>query len=128
MALRGLLMQYLWIAVGAVLGAWARFAVGGLISERWAGAFPWGTFVVNVTGAFLLGLLNGLAISRGAFSPSLRLALGIGFLGSYTTFSTWAFETVRLLQNGAAGLAAAYVLGSVLVGLVGVWLGLQLAG
>nr|PZN42783.1 MAG: fluoride efflux transporter CrcB [Bacillota bacterium] len=118
-------MRYLWIAAGAVLGAIARYLIGGWFGTRWPGLFPWGTWVINATGAFALGLLNGLAASRGGLSANLHLAIGVGFLGSYTTFSTWAYETVQLMERGAPGLAGLYVMSSVAAGLVGAWLGLR---
>jgi len=115
------------IAVAGALGALARYGLEGLVSRRQAGAFPWGTFAVNVTGAFALGLVFTLAAERFAVAPWLRSALTIGFLGAYTTFSTLAFETYRLAAERALGLAAANMLGSCASGLAAVYLGVVLA-
>jgi fluoride exporter len=111
------------IAVAGAFGALARYGLEGLVSRRWPGAFPWGTFVVNVTGAFLLGLVFVLLTERVTVDPWLRSSLTIGFLGAYTTFSTLSFESYRLLEDGAVGLALANTLGSVAAGLVAVYLG-----
>lgn len=121
-----------WTLVGGLGGAGAvtRFVVDGLLSERsgsqrFGGQFPWGTFVVNLTGAALLGLLVGAAVSGDAL-----LLAGTATLGSYTTLSTWMFETHRLGQDGQLGLAAANLVASLLVGLaavsVGHWVGMTL--
>jgi CrcB protein len=111
------------IAVAGALGALARYGVEGAVSHRWPGAFPWGTFVVNVSGAFLLGFLFVLLTERFTIDAWARSALTIGFLGAYTTFSTLSFETYRLIEDGAIGLAVANSLGSLAAGLVAVYLG-----
>jgi CrcB protein len=89
-------------ALAAGIGAPLRHVVGGAVQERHgaAGAFPWGTFVVNVTGSLLLGIVAGLGLYH-AFPAAPRLVLGTGFCGAYTTFSTFSVETVRLLEDGA---------------------------
>ncbi len=91
------------ICAGAV-GAPARYLVDGAISSRIESRFPWGTFVINATGSLLLGFLTGLAIYH-AFPTTPKIVLGTGFCGAYTTFSTFSFETVRLLEEGALGAA-----------------------
>jgi len=111
------------IAVAGSLGALARYGLDGAVSRRWPGAFPWGTFVVNISGAFLLGLLFALLNERGTVDLWIRSSLTIGFIGAYTTFSTLSFESYRLLEDGAVGLALANALGSVAAGLVAVYLG-----
>ena len=111
------------IAVAGAFGALARYGLEGAVSRRWPGAFPWGTFVVNVSGAFLLGLVFVLLTGRVTVDPWLRSALTIGFLGAYTTFSTLSFESYRLIEDGAVGLALVNTLGSVAAGLVAVYLG-----
>ena len=116
-------MTVIGIAVAGALGALARYGVEGVVSNRWPGAFPWGTFVVNVTGAFLLGFLFVLLTERFTIDAWARSALTIGFLGAYTTFSTLSFETYRLIEDGAVGLAVANSLGSLAAGLVAVYLG-----
>ncbi|HEY1332279.1 MAG TPA: fluoride efflux transporter CrcB [Actinomycetota bacterium] len=114
------------ISVAGAAGALARYGLDGLISRR-ATLFPWGTFVVNVTGAFLLGFLFTMLAERLSVAPWVRSTVTIGFLGAYTTFSTLSFETYRLLQDGAVGLAAANALGSISSGIVAVYLGVILA-
>jgi CrcB protein len=111
------------IAVFGALGALARYGVDGAVSRRWPGAFPWGTFVVNVSGSFVLGLLFVLLTERTTPDPWVRSSLTIGFLGAYTTFSTLSLESYRLLEDGAHWLALANTLGSLAAGLVAVYLG-----
>ena len=111
------------IAVAGALGALARYGIEGFVSRRTPTAFPWGTFVVNVTGAFLLGFVFTLLSEHLTVSPWLRSTATIGFLGAYTTFSTLQYETYRLLEDGAVGLAAANVFGSAAAGLFAVYLG-----
>jgi fluoride exporter len=110
------------VAVLGGLGAVARVLVAASVSDRVPSAFPFGTFVVNVSGAFLLGLVAGLGASGDAY----RLA-GIALLGSYTTFSTWMLETRQLSRSGKRGVGLAYVIASVAVGLtvvaIGRWFG-----
>ncbi|HET8950641.1 MAG TPA: fluoride efflux transporter CrcB [Solirubrobacteraceae bacterium] len=103
-----------WVGVGLVgaAGAYARFAVGGAVTARRPSDFPFGTFVVNVTGGFALGLLVGLAVHGDA-----RLVLGTGFLGAYTTFSTWMVEAQRLGEDGEWATMCWYLLGSMAAGL-----------
>jgi CrcB protein len=112
------------IAVAGAFGALARYGLEGAVSRRWPGAFPWGTFVVNVSGSFLLGLLFVLLTDRLTVDPWLRSTLTIGLLGAYTTFSTLSLESYRLLEDGAVGLALANMLGSVGAGLLAVYLGI----
>jgi fluoride exporter len=111
------------IGIAGALGALARYGIGGLIAGRSARAFPWETFVVNVTGSFVLGFAFTLLTAQLTTGPWLRTAVTVGFIGAYTTFSTLAFETYRLLEDGALALAAANVFGSVAAGLVAVYLG-----
>jgi len=111
------------IAVAGALGALARYGLEGLVSRRLPGAFPWGTFVVNVSGAFVLGFVFTAMTEQLTTAPWIRGAIMIGFVGAYTTFSTFSFETYRLLEDGALGIAAANALGSVAAGLGAVYLG-----
>ena len=115
------------IAVAGALGALARYGLEGVVSRRAPGAFPWGTFVVNVSGAFALGLVFTLATERWALAPWLRSASTIGFLGAYTTFSTLMFESYRLAADRALGLAAVNLLGSCAAGIAAVYAGIVLA-
>jgi len=109
------------IAVAGALGALARYGLEGLVSRRLAGAFPWGTFVVNITGAFVAGLLFTILTQRFVVAPWLRSTLLIGFLGAYTTFSTLSLETFRLIEDGAYALGALNSVGSLTAGLLAVY-------
>ena len=113
------------VTAGAV-GAQARYLLDRAIAERTAGAFPWGTFVVNITGSFLFGFLTGLGLNY-AFPKVGRVVLGTGFCGAYTTFSTFTFETARLLEEGAVAEALRNVGGSLLAGSLAAAAGLALA-
>src|SRR5262245_55528262 len=117
-----------WIGFGGFLGVNARYWLGGWVSARWGSEFPWATFVINVTGAFVRGLLMTLLTERFAVRhpETLRLAVAVGFLGGYTTFSTFAYETLALASDGAWLLAFANALGSLVAGFVAVWLGVVL--
>jgi CrcB protein len=110
-------------AVAGALGAVARYGLDGLISRRAPTSFPWGTFVINVSGSFLLGTVFVAMTERFRPDPWLRSALTIGFLGAYTTFSTFSLETYRLVEDGAYGLAIANALGSLAAGLAAVYAG-----
>lgn len=103
-----------WIGVGAfgALGAYARFRVGDLVTARRPSDFPFGTFVVNLSGSFVLGLLTGLAVHGDAL-----LVFGTGLLGAYTTFSTWMVEAQRLGEDGRWATMWLYLLGSMVAGL-----------
>jgi len=115
------------VAIGGAAGAVMRWLMAGAV-QRWTGtAFPWGTFAVNALGSFLLGFLFVWLIERSTASELVRLALTVGMLGAFTTFSTYSLESIRLLQEGALGMAAANVFGQVVVCLVLTWLGIQLA-
>lgn len=122
-------MRDFWIiCLGACAGATSRYYLGLWAAARFGAAFPYGTFLINVTGCLILGFFNALAVERAAFvPPELRLLVAVGFTGAYTTFSTFGWESVRLLEEGSFLFAAAYVLGSVLVGLLAVYLGLVAA-
>jgi CrcB protein len=117
------------IAIGfaGALGALARYGLEGFVSRRSPGAFPWGTFVVNISGAFVLGLIFTLFAERFVAAPWLRSAATIGFLGAYTTFSTLSFESYRLIEDGSPLLAAVNMLGSCAAGLTAVYIGVVAA-
>lgn len=114
------------IAIAGAAGALARYELDGFISQR-ATAFPWGTFAINISGALLLGFVFSLLTERVTLDPSIRSAITIGFLGSYTTFSTLSLETFRLIEDGAVGLAAANAIGSLGAGILAVYVGVVLA-
>jgi CrcB protein len=114
------------IALAGSLGALLRYWLDGVVSRRTGGGFPWGTFVVNVSGSLVLGLLFTLLTERYRVDAWIRSGLMIGFLGAYTTFSTFSLETYRLLEDRAVGLAAANALGSLAAGLAAVYVGVVL--
>ncbi len=113
------------VAAGAV-GAPLRFLVDGFVADRVEGAFPWGTFVINATGSFVLGFLTGLALYH-AFPKTPKVILGTGLCGAYTTFSTFTFETVRLAEDGSSSEALRNLLGTLVVGAAAAAAGLALA-
>jgi CrcB protein len=119
-------MTYLAISLGAVLGANARFLVGGWVADRFGSSFPFGTFVINVTGSLLIGIVLTLSTER-LVPDWFRPLLAIGFLGSYTTFSTFSYETLSLVQSGAWAAAALNVGASVAAAFAGVYAGTVLA-
>jgi len=106
------------IALGGAGGAVSRYLVDTWVSERVGGEFPWGTFVVNISGSFVLGVLFALAIERNVLPSDIRLPVMTGFIGAYTTFSTLMLETWRLAETGSSAAALANVAGSVAVGLL----------
>ncbi|MDQ6987043.1 MAG: fluoride efflux transporter CrcB [Mariprofundaceae bacterium] len=119
--------QLLAVAAGGAIGASLRWLLAGAIQRAAGGAFPWGTFAVNALGSFLLGFLFVYLIERSTTGELLRLLLTVGLLGAFTTFSTYSLESIRLLEQGAYGFAAANVLGQVVVCLLLTWLGVQAA-
>lgn len=113
----------LFIAAGGSLGSAARYGIGQAMPHT-SREFPWGTFLINVTGSFMLGMLMVFVLDVWASSRYLRPFLGVGVLGGYTTFSTYVLETRNLLVAGQKDLAGLYLLGSLVVGLLAVWLGI----
>lgn len=119
-------MEYVIIGVGGFLGANARYLVASWAAQRFGATFPYGTFIINVTGSFLLGMFLALLQDRVAVHPHYRLFFAVGFLGAYTTFSTFSYESLRLLQEGNILLALLNLFGSLAVGLLGTVLGFGL--
>jgi CrcB protein len=119
--------RYVLIALGAVLGANARYLIGVWAGERFGAGFPYGTLIVNVTGGFVLGFLIAAAAGRLNVSGELRLFLAVGFLGAYTTFSSFAVETLTLLQNGSVWKGVINVFANNIIGLISAFLGATLA-
>ncbi len=119
-------MNLLAVASGGAIGASLRYLLGQSISTRTPGDFPWHTLAANVSGAFLLGLLMTVGVERTTMSEGTRLFLGVGLLGGYTTFSTFSFETIELLQGGAITHAMANAFGSLALGLAAAALGVVL--
>lgn len=108
----------LWIGLGGFLGANARFWLGSLVN-RWLGTgFPWATGLVNLSGAFLIGIIATLFIDRSVENEALRLFLIVGILGGYTTFSSYMFEAITLMEQGRWLPATAYLLGSTVLGIL----------
>jgi fluoride exporter len=119
-------MAIWWVGLGGFLGANARYLLGGFISDRWGVGFPLGTFVINVSGSFILGFFMAYAQDRPWLEPSARLLFAVGFVGAYTTFSTFEYETMRLLQQREILLAMVNIFGSLLSGMVAVFAGFML--
>jgi CrcB protein len=118
-----------WVAfvVAGAIGAVTRYVVDSLVQQRSRRDHPWGTFVINVSGSLVLGFLTGLALYHG-LSTTQKTILGTGFCGAFTTFSTFTFETVRLVEEGDSVVAVLNVVGSVVVAIAAAALGIALAG
>jgi fluoride exporter len=121
-------MTTIWIGlvVAGAVGAPCRFLLDALVHDHTSGPFPWGTFVINVSGSLVLGLITGAALYH-AFPTTPKIILGTGFCGAYTTFSTWTFETVRLLEEGDVREALVNAVLSLAIGVGAAGLGLALA-
>ena len=118
----------LWyVAIGSAIGGMIRFLLGGWIQQKSGSAFPIQTLVINVSGSFLLGLVQRFALETTAISPEIRTMLTVGFCGGYTTFSTFSFEAVRMLEDGDWRRAALYTALSVTFSVVAAILGIALA-
>ncbi len=115
--------KYWMVGIGGFLGAIARFWLGGLISNRLGARFPYGTFVINISGSYLIGLIVTVLAERSHWSANWRYLIPIGFIGAYTTFSTFELETFLSLRDGEFLFASLNVLLSVVVGFIAVWLG-----
>jgi fluoride exporter len=111
------------VAIAGAAGALARYGLGGIIANRLSGSFPWDTLIINVSGSLALGFLFVVLTERVGTSAAVRSSITIGFIGAYTTFSTFSLETFRLIEDGAVGIAAANMAFSLALGLVAVWLG-----
>lgn len=112
------------VVAGAGIGGGLRYMLSWWTVERWGGSLPWGTFIVNISGAFLLGIVMAVSAERALIPPVWRLFLGVGILGGYTTFSTLSYESVVLMQRGFLMQGALNMFGSALVGLVAVFAGI----
>jgi fluoride exporter len=120
--------RYLMVMLGGAGGSLTRYLVGIAIMQRAGGRFPLGTVLINITGSFLIGFLTTILTERLNPHPNWRLILVVGFLGGYTTFSSFEWETFGLVRDGARWLGLLNVIGSVGIGYVAVWLGAILAG
>lgn len=119
-------MPLILIGIGGFVGAVTRYLVDGAIADRAASSFPLGTLAVNVSGSFALGLLFALSAERSILPADVRGPLLIGFIGAYTTFSTYMLESWRLVEGGAVGMAMLNLAGSVAIGMVAVVVGLTI--
>ncbi len=119
-------MTLVFIAVGGAAGAVSRYALQGWVQALSGGRFPWGTFAVNISGSFMLGLVFALAMDRAILSPEVRVPVMIGFIGSYTTFSTLMLESWRLVEDGDYLFMFGNLIGSVVIGMLAVVAGLAL--
>lgn len=119
------MLKYLVIGLGGFAGAITRYVVGSYIGERYGVRFPYGTFVINMTGSFLVGFVVAW-LSQTTASTYWRYLIPIGFIGAYTTFSTFEYETLRALQDGQITVGLLNVVLSVVLGLVAVWVGVVL--
>ncbi len=116
------MLKYVVVGVGGFLGAIARYLVGNYIGSRFGVRFPYGTFVINMSGCFFIGLVLAL-LMRATASPYWRYLIPIGFIGAFTTFSTFEYETLRAVQDGQAITGLLNVVLSVIVGFIAVWAG-----
>ncbi len=121
------MQKYQLIAAGGALGSIARFWVGSTISGRMGARFPYGTFVINITACVVIGFTLAYLGKRADLNPAWRYLFPVGFIGAYSTFSTYEWETLSTLRSGAFALAALYAVGSLILGLVAVWAGTLLA-
>jgi fluoride exporter len=121
------MQSFLILSLGAILGANFRYWLGGWALERLGAAFPYGTLIINLSGGFILGLFMTLVTERFIVNPQWRTLIAIGFLSSYTTFSTYTYESVSLILSGQIWLGLINLFGSSFLGgfvtLVGIWLG-----
>jgi CrcB protein len=120
-----MLWTYLLVAVGGALGSLGRFWLGDIIGARFGATFPWGTIVVNISGSFLIGFFYSVTGTNGRWlaPPSIRAFLMTGICGGYTTFSSFSLQTLNLIQDGQWLYAGGNVIFSVILCMVGVWLG-----
>jgi CrcB protein len=118
--------RYVMIGVGGALGALARYQLAAMIQARIPAGFPWGTFVVNISGCLVMGIAATLLTDRLVVHPNWRFLIPIGFIGAYTTFSTFEYETFRAVTEGAWVVGGLNVLASVVAGYAALWLGVVL--
>jgi fluoride exporter len=121
------LEKYLYIAIGGSLGSIARYWVGSTVSGRLGTKLPYGTFVINITACVIIGFVITYLGRRAELNPAWRFLIPVGFVGAYSTFSAYEWETLSSLRSGAYLLAVLYAVGSLLLGLVAVWCGSVLA-
>lgn len=115
------MLKYFMVCIGGGLGSVLRFWLGSYIGDKMGTRFPYGTLVINITGSFLIGLVFSWLTVKTQWSPNWRYFIPIGFIGGYTTFSSFEFETLRTIQEGQIGMGLLYVAVSVLIGFIAVW-------
>jgi CrcB protein len=115
------------VGVGGFIGANVRYWLSAWIDQNFGLRFPLGTFIINLTGSLILGFVATLAVERALIDPRWRLAIAVGFVGAYTTFSTFTYESIKLIESGSYGLAALNVVASAILGLIGAAIGMVLA-
>ena len=121
------LSKYMYIAVGGALGSMARFWVGSAVASRLGTRFPYGTFVINITACVVIGFSLTFLAKRTDMNPAWRFLVPVGFVGAYSTFSTYEWETLSTLRSGAFSMAALYAFSSLFLGLAAVWCGALIA-
>lgn len=121
------MLKYMYIAAGGSLGAIARFWVGSAIANRFGVKFPYGTFVINISACIIIGFSLTFLGKRADLNPAWRYLIPVGFVGAYSTFSTYEWETLSSIRTGSFPVAALYAFSSLFLGLVAVWAGIVLA-
>jgi CrcB protein len=121
------LQKYLLIALGGALGSIARYSVGAFVIDRMGTKFPYGTLVINLTACLVIGFSITFLTQRTGMSPAWRYLVPIGFIGAYSTFSTYEWETLSLIRGGTFSVAAVYAFGSLVLGLAATWCGMMAA-
>jgi fluoride exporter len=121
------LQKFFFIALGGSLGSLARYWVGSTVASRMGTRFPYGTFVINITACIIIGFSLVFLDKRTQLNPAWRFLVPVGFIGAYSTFSTFEWETYSNLQTGAFLIAGLYVVLSLVLGLIGVWFGVLIA-
>ena len=121
------LQKYLWIAIGGSLGSLARYGVGTYVAGRMGTKLPYGTFVINITACVIIGFSLTFLGRRTEMNPAWRFLIPVGFVGAYSTFSTFEWEIFSDLRTGTFFIAALYVVLSIFLGLLGVWFGVMIA-
>jgi CrcB protein len=121
------LQKYLLIALGGALGSVARYWMGVAVTDRWGARFPYGTLAINLTACLTIGFVMTFLGKRAGFGAGWRYLVPVGFVGAYSTFSTYEWETLSLLRAGGFPIAALYSVGSLILGLAAVWCGMLAA-
>ena len=121
------MQKYFYIAAGGAFGSIARYWVGSTVASRLGTKFPYGTFVINLTACVIIGFSLTFLAKRTGLNPAWRFLVPIGFIGAYSTFSTYEWETLSTLRSGAFLEASLYAFGSLILGLVATWLGVLIA-